>query len=138
MSLRPACIDVLYIEDDRIHLILMGEVFRRLPGWTLHGVESGEEALQWLNDRPADLVLLDMNLPDMSGLELHRRLCEWQGARRVPCVALSADADELQVQRTRDAGFVDYWHKPIDVLHMQAQLAALAPRLQRWPQAQAA
>lgn len=120
---------VLYVEDDRIHLILMEEVFRLLPDCELRAAETGAEALAALAERRPDLVLVDMNLPDMTGLELLRRVREdvalsaaLQGTR---WVALSADDPCDVVRAAREAGFDDYWLKPIDVPQLQAALRRL-------------
>ena len=120
---------VLYVEDDRIHLILMEEVFRTLPGWELRTAETGAEALEALSAGRPDLLLVDMNLPDMTGLELRRRVTQdhalsatLQGAR---WVALSADNPADVVRAARAAGFDDYWLKPIDVPQLQASLRSL-------------
>lgn len=120
---------VLYVEDDRIHLILMEEMFRLLPGWELRMAETGGEALAALAERRPALVLVDMNLPDMTGLELRRRVsadaelsAALQGAR---WVALSADDPSALVRAAREAGFDDYWLKPIDVPQLQRGLQHL-------------
>ncbi|WP_153062249.1 response regulator, partial [Escherichia coli] len=65
---------VLYVEDDRIHLILMEEVFRLLPDWDLRLAETGAEALAALAETRPAVVLLDMHLPDMSGLALRQQV----------------------------------------------------------------
>ncbi len=118
---------VLYVEDDRINIVLMEEVFRRLPAdWSLECVEDGAQALAALAERRPDLLLVDMNLPDMNGLELLARLREQDPAlSTLCCVALSADALPEQVQAARAAGFCDYWLKPIDVLQLADALRAL-------------
>lgn len=120
---------VLYVEDDRIHLILMEEVFRLLPDCELRAAETGAEALAALAERRPDLVLVDMNLPDMTGLELLRRVRDdaalsaaLQGTR---WVALSADDPGDVVRSAREAGFDDYWLKPIDVPRLQVALRQL-------------
>jgi CheY-like chemotaxis protein len=120
---------VLYVEDDRIHLILMEEVFRALPGWELRCAETGAEALEALAHCRPDLLLVDMNLPDMTGLDLRARVAAdaglsavLQGAR---WIALSADNPGEVVRAARVAGFDDYWLKPIDVPCLQASLRAL-------------
>lgn len=120
---------VLYVEDDRIHLILMEEVFRLLPDCELRAAETGAEALAALTERRPDLVLVDMNLPDMTGLELLRRVRDdaalsaaLQGTR---WVALSADDPGDVVRAAREAGFDDYWLKPIDVPRLQVALRQL-------------
>jgi CheY-like chemotaxis protein len=122
MPAEPCTPQVLYVEDDRINIILMEEVFRLLPGWQLVCAEDGGEALALLNDLKPCLVLIDMNLPDMSGMELHAHLradARWQD---LPCVALSADAYDDQVRAALAAGFAEYWLKPIEVPRLQAAL----------------
>jgi CheY-like chemotaxis protein len=124
----PAAPQVLYVEDDRIHLILMEEVFRQLPGWQLHCVETGAEALEALAAQRPDLVLVDMNLPDMTGLQLRERVradAALADALQARWVALSADDPTAVVRATREAGFDDYWLKPIDVPQLQAALQQL-------------
>ena len=120
---------VLYVEDDRIHLILMEEVFRLLPGWELRTAETGAEALAALAEcRPA-VVLVDMNLPDMTGLGLRSRVqadaCLAGVLQGTRWVALSADDPADVVRAARAAGFHDYWLKPIDVARMQDSLQRL-------------
>ncbi|RZL40523.1 MAG: response regulator [Rubrivivax sp.] len=120
---------VLYVEDDRIHLILMEEVFRMLPDWQLRCAETGAEALEALAECRPDLLLVDMNLPDMTGLELRARFNADAALSAklagVPWVALSADNPGETVRAARTAGFSDYWLKPIDVPRLQAGLRTL-------------
>ncbi|PTT92982.1 response regulator [Pelomonas sp. HMWF004] len=120
---------VVYVEDDRIHLILMEEVFRQLQDWELSMAETGAEALALLAKQPPALVLVDMNLTDMTGLDLRRRVsadaslsATLAGTR---WVALSADDPAAMVRAAREAGFDDYWLKPIDVSQLQASLRHL-------------
>lgn len=116
---------VLYVEDDRLNIVLMEEVFRLLPSerqWHLEAAESGGEALDLLAREAFDLLLVDMNLPDMNGLQLLARLRADAGLPQPPCVALSADALHEQVAAARAAGFADYWLKPIDVKQLLAAL----------------
>ena len=120
---------VLYVEDDRIHLILMEEVFRLLPGWELRCAETGAEALAALAECRPSLVLVDMNLTDMTGLDLMAKargeagLTGAVGAAR--WVALSADDPVSVVRAAREAGFDDYWLKPIDVPQLKLALQQL-------------
>ncbi|MDR7333333.1 response regulator [Roseateles asaccharophilus] len=120
---------VLYVEDDRIHLILMEEVLRQLPGWQLRCAETGAEALQALAEQRPDLVLVDMNLPDMTGLELRRQAVAdpslADAIQHSRWVALSADDPSAIVRAAREAGFADYWLKPIDVPQLQRALQGL-------------
>jgi CheY-like chemotaxis protein len=118
---------VLYVEDDRINIVLMEEVFRRLPGWRLDCAEDGEQALALLPQGMPDLVLIDMNLPDMTGLDLLRKLRGEPATAALRCVALSADDLAEQVELALQAGFSDYWLKPIDVERLAQSLKATLP-----------
>jgi CheY-like chemotaxis protein len=123
---------VLYVEDDRIHLLLMEEVFRMLPGWELRCAETGQEGLTALAECRPDLVLVDMNLPDMTGLELAQRVRADTGLSATLAgtrwVALSADDPSDVVRAARAAGFDDYWLKPIEVPQLQSRLRKLLGR----------
>ena len=85
---------------------------------------DGRSGIERRAAQPPDLVLVDMQLPDMDGHELLRRL----RARQLPCtlVALSANAMPDAVAHARAAGFDDYWTKPIDVAQFLAGLDRLA------------
>lgn len=114
---------VLYIEDEPLNVLLMEELVRARPGWSLHVAGDGASGLARATELRPDLVLVDMNLPDTHGLALIRRLRDDPRTAALPCIALSADAMHEQVERARAAGFDDYWTKPIDAVEMLAQLA---------------
>ncbi len=109
----PRC--VLYIEDEPLNALLMQEVFRLRPAWSLHVAANGRDGLARAAALHPDLVLIDMNLPDLSGAEVVRRLRDEPATRALRCIALSADVMAPQIAAAREAGFDDYWTKPIDV-----------------------
>jgi CheY-like chemotaxis protein len=115
---------VLYVEDDRINIVLMQEAFAAIPGWRLHCVETGREALAQLDALQPALALIDMRLPDMNGLELIAALRRLPAGRELRCVALSADNPPEVVKAARAAGFADYWLKPVDTAKLLPALAA--------------
>jgi signal transduction histidine kinase/ActR/RegA family two-component response regulator len=109
---------VLYIEDEPLNVLLMEEVFRTQPGWTLHVAHDGASGVELAAKVRPDLVLIDMNLPDMNGLEVLTRLRSKPVTAGLLCVALSADAMGEQIAAARAAGFDDYWTKPIDLTRL--------------------
>lgn len=114
---------VLYIEDEPLNVLLMQEVFRAQPAWTLHVAEAGEAGVAAALRLRPDLALIDMNLPDINGLEVLRRLRAHPDTRELRCIALSADAMQDQISAARAAGFDDYWTKPIDLTQLLASVA---------------
>lgn len=116
---------VLYVEDDRIQLILAEEMFRRLPGWELVCAETGAQALELLAERPPLLALIDMRLPDTTGLELVARLRRDPALDGLRCVAVSADDPAELMAAAREAGFDDYWAKPLDIERLRPLLDGL-------------
>lgn len=106
---------VLYVEDDEVNTILMEQIFRSQPHWRLLTAASGPEGLEIAQENELSLVLLDLNLPGLSGFEVMERLKADDQTRHLRCIALSADALPHQVQHALSRGFDDYWTKPIDV-----------------------
>jgi CheY-like chemotaxis protein len=117
--------EVLYIEDEPLNMVLMEEVFRTQPHWTLLAADDGATGARIARDARPDLVLIDMNLPDTNGLALIERLRSDPQTRQLRCIALSADAMREQIDAALAAGFDDYWTKPIDVRRVLGELARL-------------
>ena len=117
--------EVLYIEDEPLNMILMEEVFRAQPEWTLLVADDGATGARIAIESQPDLILIDMNLPDMNGLALIERLRSDPRTRPLRCIALSADAMREQIDAALAAGFDDYWTKPIDVRRVLSDLGKL-------------
>jgi len=106
-------------------MVLMEEVFRSRPDWTLLAAEDGAAGLRIAREARPDLALIDMNLPDINGLALIRMLRADACTRDLRCIALSADAMREQIDAALAAGFDDYWTKPIDVRQVLRDLGRL-------------
>ncbi|MBX3626405.1 MAG: PAS domain S-box protein [Rhizobacter sp.] len=109
---------VLYVEDEPLNVLLMQEVFKARPQWALHIATDGQGGLAAARAQHHDLLLIDMNLPDMNGLELIRALRADPRTSGLQCIALSADAMQAQIDAALAAGFDGYWTKPINVASM--------------------
>ncbi len=105
---------VLYIEDNPINAILVEQLFARWPQTQLVVAADGRSGIEQAKALRPDLVLLDMQLPDMDGAGVLRVLKADPATRELPVVALSASAVAQDVQAAREAGAMDYWTKPID------------------------
>jgi len=118
----PTVRRVLYIEDEPLNVLLMKEVFKVRPQWTLQVALDGHTGLEHLKKQRPDLLLIDMNLPDMNGMELIRMLRSDAATSDLHCIALSADAMQRQIDAAMGAGFDGYWTKPIHVAEMLKNL----------------
>jgi CheY-like chemotaxis protein/HPt (histidine-containing phosphotransfer) domain-containing protein len=106
---------VLLVDDSEINL----EVARRLlecRGARVQTCTSGSQALDCLRARPADFdaVLMDVQMPDMDGLEATRRIRTECGAAQLPVIALTAGALVEERRRALEAGMQDFLSKPLD------------------------
>jgi PAS domain S-box-containing protein len=117
---------VLYAEDNVVNVELVRQVVRMRPHWQLEVALCGQQAIEMARLSPPDLLLLDMHLGDMSGLDVSDALADHVPTTAVPRVALSADAMPDQINEARARGFVDYLTKPLDVGRFLALLDQLA------------
>ncbi len=103
---------VLYIEDNPVNTLIVEQLLARWPKVMLVQAEDGATGVALADQLRPDLVLLDMHLPDMNGLDVLERLRARSIA--VPVVALSASAMSDEVSAAKTAGAIDYWTKPLD------------------------
>ncbi len=121
--------NVLYIEDDEVNLVLMDQLFASQPEWDLRIAMSGSTGLMEAFRQRPHLILLDMNLPDIDGQEVFRRLRHDKRTCDIPVVAVSADAMPRSARRLRSQGFEDYWTKPLNLSSVVSKLKVLCARL---------
>jgi CheY-like chemotaxis protein/anti-sigma regulatory factor (Ser/Thr protein kinase) len=119
---------VLCIEDDPTNLLLVQQLIALRPAIALRLAADGASALRDALAAPPDVMLIDMHLPDIDGLEVLRRVREAPALGKTVCIALSANAMAEDIVRARAAGFADYWTKPIAFGPFLAQLDALIER----------
>ncbi len=123
---------ILLAEDNPINALLTRELLRR-RGHHIHEVVSGEDAVQAMQQNAYDLLLTDIHMPGVDGVEAARmiRAEEQQSGRpRTPIVALTADVLETGKQACSDAGMDGFITKPIDPAELDAMLATLFPAAQ--------
>jgi signal transduction histidine kinase/CheY-like chemotaxis protein len=106
---------VIYVEDNPTNVTVMRHVFRSLPGVELLTAESAEEGLAMIRTNRLDLVLMDINLPGMSGLDALQILKADPVTAAIPVIAVSAAAMPRDIQAGLEAGFQAYLTKPVDV-----------------------
>lgn len=118
----PGGLTVLYAEDNVVNVELLRQVMRMRPHWHLDIAHCGQEAIAMALSQPPDLLLLDMHLGDMSGLDVSDALDQHGHTAAIPRAALSADVMPDQIREARQRGFVEYLTKPLDVGKLLALL----------------
>ncbi|SNR37888.1 Response regulator of citrate/malate metabolism [Haloechinothrix alba] len=119
-------ISVLVVDDDFMVSRVHRGIVERIPGFTVVGeARTGHEALTAVRDRRPDLVLLDIYLPDMSGLDVLRRLRSGD-VPDVDVLVITAARDAETVRTALRGGVVHYIIKPFDSATLQARLSSFA------------
>ncbi len=105
---------VLIVEDNELNMKLFNDLLEANGHATLR-TKSGGEALSLAHERRPDLILMDIQLPDASGLEITRRLKDDEALRHIPIVAVTAFAMKGDEEKIRQGGCEAYLSKPISV-----------------------
>jgi len=105
---------VLYAEDNEVNVELVKQVASFRPSVALRVAPDGASALQMAREYPPDLMLVDMHLGDMTGIELAKQLRDHPSTADIRLVALSADALPEQISGALAVGFEAYLTKPIE------------------------
>lgn len=115
IAIQGSLQQVLYIEDNPANQRLMIDLFEDLGGCELTCVASAEEGIERACSERPDLILMDIDLPGMSGFQAQQILQRNPLTAEVPVLAVSASASTRDIRRAREAGFVDYLTKPLDL-----------------------
>jgi signal transduction histidine kinase/CheY-like chemotaxis protein len=116
---------ILAVEDNAVSLMLLRRVLEK-SGCRVQTARNGSEAVHLVQNGAApDLILMDVQMPVMSGLDATRAIRRFERGRRIPIVALTANAAAEDRQRCLDCGMDDFLTKPIEP-------AAMLSSLERW------
>jgi signal transduction histidine kinase/CheY-like chemotaxis protein len=120
----PRSLRVLVVDDNEVNLLIAREMLRS-AGLSVETADNGAQALSRLSDTSFDMVLMDMQMPVMDGLEATRRIRQQPGLQRLPVLAMTANAMAEDRERCLRAGMDDVLVKPIAP-------ADLIAAVQRW------
>lgn len=118
---------ILVIEDEPSQIEILRYNLTR-QGFEVRIASDGEEGLQAAIEDPPDLILLDWMLPNLSGIEVCRRLRRNRGTRDVPVIMLTARSEERDKVRGLDIGADDYMSKPYSIKELIARIRAALRR----------
>ena len=106
---------LLYVEDNPANLKLVEQLIARRPDMRLLSARDGNLGIQLARANQPDVILMDINLPGISGIEALKILREDPATAHIPVVALSANAMPRDIEKGLEAGFFRYLTKPIKV-----------------------
>jgi PAS domain S-box-containing protein len=108
-------INILYVEDNSANLDLVKQVFQVRENINLSSAPDAKLGIELACAIQPDLILMDINLPGMSGIEACKQLRNNPKTSKIPVLAVSANAMEKDIKKAMAAGFSDYIAKPINV-----------------------
>jgi signal transduction histidine kinase/ActR/RegA family two-component response regulator len=106
---------LLYVEDSRTNVSLVAQILKVRPEVALMSAHTGEMGLELAHLHHPDAILLDINLPGMDGFEVLKQLRLAEDTQHIPVLALTAMDNANNLARGKEAGFLDYIVKPLDI-----------------------
>ena len=114
---------LLVVDDNRVNRLLLGRALEQL-GHTVRFAENGKEALEALRQRRVDLILLDIEMPEMDGYQALAALAADPQLRDIPVVMMSSVEEVDSVARCIEMGAEDYLFKPVNPVLLRARVGA--------------
>jgi two-component system cell cycle response regulator DivK len=115
---------ILYIEDNDDSRVLVRRILQ-VEGFTMWEAKDARQAMEVLQERIPDLILMDINLPGVDGYVLTAQLKSMPRLQKIPIIALTANVMKGDRERSLAAGCDEYIQKPIDVDNLGRQLTRL-------------
>jgi CheY-like chemotaxis protein len=106
---------LLYVEDNPANLVLMEKIVSRIKGLSMISAHTGELGIELARAKRPDIIILDINLPGLNGIEVLKKLRQYDDIRNTPILALSAAATKIDIEKGMEAGFLRYLTKPLVV-----------------------
>jgi CheY-like chemotaxis protein len=126
-SPQKALQNVLYVEDNEANFRLVSRILEDRSHINLVQAEFGELAVKLAAQLQPHLILLDLNLPDIHGSEVLRRLREQPDTQSIPVIVISADATPSQIERLLAVGARNYITKPFSIEMLLAVIDDVLP-----------
>lgn len=112
--MNPEEQSILIVDDVPKNIQLLGSILKQ-ENYDLEYATSGKEALEWLASKNFDLILLDIMMPEIDGIELCKRIKQNPSTREISVIFLTAKADAQSIINGFEAGAVDYITKPFNI-----------------------
>lgn len=123
LTINNAEVDILIVDDNAMNLVLAEDLVQRfLPNATVKRATSGSDAIELAKEALPDIILMDIQMPEMSGYEATRHIRQIEGCSGAQIIALTAGIMKEERQRCMDAGMDDFVSKPIRTSELQNAL----------------
>lgn len=107
---------LLIVDDQQGIRLLLNEVFKK-EGYETYLAANGLEAIDFIENKEIDCVLLDMKIPEMNGIEILQRMEEM--GRKMPVVMMTAYGEVKLVEQAKSLGVTHYFTKPFDIFEVR-------------------
>ncbi|MBP6334981.1 MAG: tetratricopeptide repeat protein [Bacteroidia bacterium] len=122
---------VLIVEDNKVNQLLVKNMLKNFGFSNYDSAENGRTALEKLREENYDLILMDIQMPEMDGYEITREIRSklHKEVRNIPIIAITADASEKEKVKAKEAGMNDYVVKPYTAEELYASVIKFIPDL---------
>lgn len=118
---------ILYVEDNLGNRILIDRILTA-EGYQVFFAENADQAIENIENRDFNLILMDINLPDIDGYTLTAKLRQYTKLQNVPIIALTANVMKGDREKSLEAGCDGYIQKPVDVDALPQQIESYLKR----------
>ena len=120
---------ILVVDDEKPILRLLSQLFKK-AGYTVRTAESGIEAIKIVETENIPVMFFDLNMPDMNGVELCKKIKEQKPMAII--YAITGYASLFELSECREAGFEDYFKKPVNVSTLLETAESAFEKVNRW------
>ena len=123
---------ILVVDDEEAIINLLKQVFSK-AGYDVSSADSAESALELLQNKKIHVMFFDLNLPQMNGVELCKRI-----KKDMPMAiiyAITGYASLFELSECREAGFEDYFKKPVNISTLLEHAKSAFEKIERWKSA---
>jgi CheY-like chemotaxis protein len=121
-------LNILVAEDNTINQKLINRLFQIL-GYSIHLASNGLETLNALNRLQIDIIFMDIQMPEMDGLEATRQIIGTYGVQRPLIIAITANAHQVDKDMCVATGMDDFLTKPLTILQIKSCIEKWAPMI---------
>jgi two-component system, chemotaxis family, chemotaxis protein CheY len=115
----------ILVIDDNDYITSTLKMSIEKEGYQVHTKENGKEALDWLTENPVDLIITDINMPEMDGFEFMGHLKKDEGMAKIPVLILTTQVDSKE--KARESGAKGYLIKPFSSKKLISTIKKILP-----------